>query len=68
MRGTLRIAGEVEHGRLQLDRDRVSYLAPNYEPLIESGQMTLLIRRESGRIRRLCRGFRWRFFRGIRRS
>jgi glyoxylase-like metal-dependent hydrolase (beta-lactamase superfamily II) len=34
--------GEVEHGRLQLDRDRVSYLAPNYEPLIDSGQMTLL--------------------------
>jgi glyoxylase-like metal-dependent hydrolase (beta-lactamase superfamily II) len=34
--------GEVEHGRQQLDRDRVSYLAPNYEPLIESGQMTLL--------------------------
>jgi glyoxylase-like metal-dependent hydrolase (beta-lactamase superfamily II) len=34
--------GEVEHGQLQLDRDRVSYLAPNYEPLIESGQMTLL--------------------------
>ncbi len=34
--------GEVEHGRLQLDRDRVSYLSPNYEPLIESGQMTLL--------------------------
>ncbi len=34
--------GEVEHGHLQLDRDRVSYLSPNYEPLIESGQMTLL--------------------------
>jgi glyoxylase-like metal-dependent hydrolase (beta-lactamase superfamily II) len=34
--------GEVEHGRLQLDRDKVSYLAPNYEPLIASGQMTLL--------------------------
>jgi glyoxylase-like metal-dependent hydrolase (beta-lactamase superfamily II) len=34
--------GEVEHGHLQLDRDRVSYLAPNYDPLIESGQMTLL--------------------------
>jgi glyoxylase-like metal-dependent hydrolase (beta-lactamase superfamily II) len=34
--------GEVEHGRLQLDRDRVSYLSPNYEPLIASGQMTLL--------------------------
>ena len=34
--------GEVEHGHLQLDRDRVSYLAPNYDPLIASGQMTLL--------------------------
>jgi len=34
--------GEVEHGRLQLDRDAVAYLAPNYEPLVESGQMTLL--------------------------
>ncbi len=42
--------GEAEHGRLQLDRDRVSYLSPNYDPLIASGQMTLLdneiIRRE----------------------
>jgi glyoxylase-like metal-dependent hydrolase (beta-lactamase superfamily II) len=35
-------AGEVAHGRRQLERDRVSYLAPNYEPLIASGQMTLL--------------------------
>ncbi len=34
--------GEVEHGHLQLDRDRVSYLSPNFDPLIESGQMTLL--------------------------
>ena len=33
---------EVEHGRLQLDRDRVSYLEPNYGPLIASGQMTLV--------------------------
>lgn len=33
---------EVEHGHLQLDRDRVSYLSPNYDPLIQSGQMTLL--------------------------
>src|SRR3984957_6400043 len=31
--------GEVEHGHLQLDRDRVSYLSPNYDPLIESRQM-----------------------------
>ena len=35
-------AGEVTHGHLQLDRDKVSYLSQNYDPLIESGQMTLL--------------------------
>lgn len=35
-------AGELAHGRLQLERDRVSYLAPNYDPVIASGQMTLL--------------------------
>jgi glyoxylase-like metal-dependent hydrolase (beta-lactamase superfamily II) len=34
--------GEVEHGHLQLDRDRISYLSANYDPLIESRQMTLL--------------------------
>ncbi len=34
--------GEVEHGRLQLDRDRVSYIGANYDPLVESGQMTLI--------------------------
>ena len=34
--------GEVEHGRQQLDRDKVSYLSPNYDPLIATGQMTLL--------------------------
>jgi glyoxylase-like metal-dependent hydrolase (beta-lactamase superfamily II) len=36
--------GEVEHGHLQLDRDKVSYLSPNYDPLVESGQMTLIDR------------------------
>jgi glyoxylase-like metal-dependent hydrolase (beta-lactamase superfamily II) len=35
-------AGELAHGRLQLDRDRVSYLSPNYDPLLETGQLTLL--------------------------
>jgi len=34
--------GEVEHGRLQLERDRVSYVPDNYEPLIHSGQMHLV--------------------------
>jgi len=34
--------GEVEHGHLQLERDAVSYISPNYDPLVESGQMILL--------------------------
>jgi glyoxylase-like metal-dependent hydrolase (beta-lactamase superfamily II) len=34
--------GEVEHGHLQLERDAVSYISDNYDPLVESGQMTLL--------------------------
>ena len=34
--------GEVEHGRLQLERDAVSYISGNYDPLVESGQMTLV--------------------------
>jgi glyoxylase-like metal-dependent hydrolase (beta-lactamase superfamily II) len=34
--------GEVEHGHLQLERDAVSYVSDNYDPLIASGQMTLL--------------------------
>jgi glyoxylase-like metal-dependent hydrolase (beta-lactamase superfamily II) len=34
--------GEWEHGKLQLERDRVSYISDNYDPLLRSGQMTLL--------------------------
>jgi glyoxylase-like metal-dependent hydrolase (beta-lactamase superfamily II) len=34
--------GEVEHGRRQLERDAVSYLAENYEPLLATGQMQML--------------------------
>ena len=34
--------GEVDHGHLRLDRDAISYIADNYDPLIASGQMTLL--------------------------
>jgi glyoxylase-like metal-dependent hydrolase (beta-lactamase superfamily II) len=33
---------EWEHGCLQLERDAVSYMSPNYDPLIESGRMELL--------------------------
>lgn len=35
-------AGEVEHGHRQLERDAISYISDNYDPLIKSGQMTLL--------------------------
>jgi glyoxylase-like metal-dependent hydrolase (beta-lactamase superfamily II) len=34
--------GEVSHGHLQLERDAVSYISENYDPLIASAQMTLL--------------------------
>jgi glyoxylase-like metal-dependent hydrolase (beta-lactamase superfamily II) len=33
---------EWEHGRLQLERDAISYRSPNYDPLLETGQMVLL--------------------------
>ena len=35
-------AGEVEHGHQQLERDWVSYISENYDPLIASGQMQLV--------------------------
>jgi len=34
--------GELEHAHEQHERDRVSYLTDNYDPLVQSGQMTLL--------------------------
>lgn len=34
--------GEVEHGRRQWERDRISYVADNYEPLLATGQMRLI--------------------------
>lgn len=34
--------GEVEHGHLRLERDAVSYIGENYDPLIAAGQMTLV--------------------------
>jgi len=33
---------EWEHGRRQLERDAISYMSPNYDPLLETGQMVLL--------------------------
>ena len=34
--------GEWQHGRLQLERDAISYMSDNYDPLLKSGQMELL--------------------------
>ena len=34
--------GEWKHAHLQLERDRVSYISDNYDPLVSSGQMQLL--------------------------
>jgi glyoxylase-like metal-dependent hydrolase (beta-lactamase superfamily II) len=34
--------GEWRHGTQQLERDRVSYISDNYDPLVQSGQMQLL--------------------------
>jgi glyoxylase-like metal-dependent hydrolase (beta-lactamase superfamily II) len=34
--------GEWRHACLQLERDRVSYISDNYDPLVSSGQMQLL--------------------------
>lgn len=40
--------GEVDHGHLQLERDAVSYISDNYDPLIAAGKMTLLDPPEGG--------------------
>ncbi len=34
--------GEWRHGSMQHERDRISYISDNYDPLIRSGQMQLL--------------------------
>jgi glyoxylase-like metal-dependent hydrolase (beta-lactamase superfamily II) len=35
-------AGEWEYGRHPSERDSISFISENYDPLVESGQMTLL--------------------------
>ena len=47
--------GEVEHGRGRWERDRISYVPENYEPLIAAGQMRLLDTR-AGEREELCPG------------
>jgi glyoxylase-like metal-dependent hydrolase (beta-lactamase superfamily II) len=52
--------GEVEHGRHQWERDRISYVADNYEPMIASGQMRLI----QGNEAEICSGVRIECFPG----
>ena len=55
---------EWEHGRLQLERDRISYQSPNYDPLVESGQMTLLDDAGIGAGLEICPGISVELFPG----
>lgn len=48
--------GEVEHGHLQLERDAMSYNSQNYDPLVETGQMTLINRADLDRGHVICPG------------
>ena len=56
--------GEVEHGHLQLERDAVSYNSPNYDPLVASGQMTLLELDRPGATAEICPGISVELFPG----
>jgi glyoxylase-like metal-dependent hydrolase (beta-lactamase superfamily II) len=55
--------GEVEHGHLQLERDAVSYIGANYDPLVESGQMSLLSL-GAGEVRKIVPGISVELFPG----
>ena len=59
------VRGEWEHAHERLARDRVSYIDTNYDPLVESGRMTLVdpeceivpgvwLRRAPGHTRDMC--------------
>ena len=56
--------GEVEHGHRQLERDRISYISENYDPLIASGQMTLLEGQTAGYIIEVVPGITCELFPG----
>ncbi|MES2222872.1 MAG: MBL fold metallo-hydrolase [Acidobacteriota bacterium] len=56
--------GEVEHGHRQLERDRISYISDNYDPLIASGQMTLLEGSTPGKIFEIVPGITCELFPG----
>ncbi len=49
-------AGEVEHGRQQHERDRISYVPDNYEPLLRDGRMRLIEVMAAGEREEICPG------------
>lgn len=56
--------GEVEHGRRQWERDRISYVAENYEPLLAEGRMRLVEVCGPGEQAEICPGVRVECFPG----
>jgi glyoxylase-like metal-dependent hydrolase (beta-lactamase superfamily II) len=52
--------GEVEHGRHQWERDRISYVPDNYEPMLAAGRMRLIDATEAD----ICPGLRVECFPG----
>lgn len=56
--------GEVEHGHKQYERDRISYISENYDPLIDSGQMTLIEGRAAGYTQEIVPGIFCELFPG----
>ncbi len=57
-------AGELAHAHRQLERDRVSYLTDNYDPLVRSGQLTALTDDDIRRSPEICPGIRLELFPG----
>jgi len=56
--------GEVEHGRRQWERDRISYVPANYEPLLAENRMRLVAMENAGDTEEICPGVRVECFPG----
>ena len=57
-------AGELAHAHRQLERDAVSYISENYDPLVRSGQMTLLSDKDIRERPEICPGVSVELFPG----
>ena len=49
-------AGEIAHGRMQTERDRISYVPANYEPLLQAGCVREVRVTEAGEREEICPG------------